>query len=183
MGGVIGHYASEYSNLDKFSINLEKLKSNLKSTVNYIEASRDGQPIEYLITPDKLQGELTVSRIPDILNVRQFGLTSYPSRALYSIDFNYMKLVNKIRNKALDNGNNPSDAAVQSMANDEVEGFKKRMPFKITIDRDPEDKENLTISSIEDRNGVELSDSSIEIHIQSLGVDDQYWLDSGAFDF
>ena len=183
MGGVIGHYASEYSNLDKFSINLEKLKSNLKSTVNYIEASRDGQPIEYLITPDKLQGELTVSRIPDILNVRQFGLTSYPSRALYSIDFNYMKLVNKIRNKALDNGNNPSDAAVQSMANDEVECFKKRMPFKITIDRDPEDKENLTISSIEDRNGVELSDSSIEIHIQRLGVDDQYWLDSGAFDF
>ena len=83
----------------------------------------------------------------------------------------------------MDNGNNPSDAAVQSMANDEVEGFKKRMPFKITIDRDPEDKENLTISSIEDRNGVELSDSSIEIHIQSLGVDDQYWLDSGAFDF
>lgn len=183
MGGVIGHYASEYSNLDKFSINLEKLKSNLKSTVNYIEASRDGLPIEYLITPDKLQGELTVSRIPDILNVRQFGLTSYPSRALYSIDFNYMKLVNKIRNKALDNGNNPSDAAVQSMADDEVEGFKKRMPFKITINRDPEDKENLTISSIEDRNGVELSDSSIEIHIQSLGVDDQYWLDSGAFDF
>ncbi len=183
MGGVIGHYASEYSNLDKFSINLEKLKNNLKSTVNYIEASRDGQPIEYLITPDKMQGELAVSRIPDILNVRQFGLATYPSRALYSIDFNYMKLVNKIRNKALDSGDNPSDAAVQSMANEEIEGFKKRMPFKITIDRDPEDKENLAISSIEDRNGVELSDSSIEIHIQSLGVDDQYWLDSGAFDF
>ena len=183
MGGVIGHYASEYSNLDKFSINLEKLKNNLKSTVNYIEASRDGQPIEYLITPDKMQGELTVSRIPDILNVRQFGLATYPSRALYSIDFNYMKLVNKIRNKALDNGENPSDAAVQSMANEEIEAFKKRMPFKITIDRDPEDKENLTISAIEDRNGAELSDSSIEIHIQSLGVDDQYWLDSGAFDF
>lgn len=183
MGGVIGHYASEYSNLDNFSINLDKLKNNLKSTVNYIEASRDGQPIEYLITPDKMQGELTVSRIPDILNVRQFGLATYPSRALYSIDFNYMKLVNKIRNRALDNGNNPSDAAVQSMANEEIEGFKKRMPFKITIDRDPEDKENLTISAIEDRNGVELSDSSIEIHIQSLGVDDQYWLDSGAFDF
>ncbi len=183
MGGVIGYYASEYSNLDKFSINLEKIKNNLKSTINYIEASRDGMPIEYLITPDKIQGKLTVSRIPEVLNVRQFGLASYPSRALYSIDFNYTKLVNKIRNKALDNGSNPSDSAVQSMANEEIEGLKKRMPFKITIDRDPEDKENLTISSIEDRNGVELSDSSIEIHIQSLGVDDQYWLDSGAFDF
>jgi hypothetical protein len=183
MGGVIGHYASEFSNLDKFSIDLEKLKNNLKSTVNYIEASRDGQPIEYLITPEKMQGELTVSRMPDMLTVRQFGLATYPSRALYSIDFNYMKLVNKIRNRALDAGENPSDAAVQSMANEEIEGLKKRMPFKITIDRDPDNKEELSISAIVDRNGAELSDSSIEINIQSLGIDDQYWLDSGAFDF
>lgn len=183
MGGVIGHYASEYSSLDKFTLNLEKLKSNLKSTINYIEASRDCQPIEYLITPDKMQGDLTISRIPDVLNVRQFGLATYPSRALYSIDFNYMKLVNKIRNRALDNGSNPSDAAVQSQANEEIEAMKKRMPFKITIERDPEDKEALSICSIEDRNGVEISDSSIELHIQSLGVDDQYWLDSGAFEF
>ena len=183
MGGVIGHYASEFSNLDKFSIDLEKLKNNLKSTVNYIEASRDGQPIEYLITPEKMQGELTVSRMPDMLTVRQFGLATYPSRALYSIDFNYMKLVNKIRTRALDAGENPSDAAVQSMANEEIEGLKKRMPFKITIDRDPDNKEELSISAIVDRNGAELSDSSIEINTQSLGVDDQYWLDSGAFDF
>lgn len=183
MGGVIGHYASEYSNLDKFSINIDKIKNNLKSTVNYIEASRDGMPIEYLITPDKLQGELTVCRIPDVLNVRQLGLASYPSRALFSIDFNYMKLMNKIRNKALNNGNYPSDSALQSMINEEIESLKKRMPFKITIDRDPENKENLTISSIVDKKGVELSDSSIEIHIQSMGVDDKYWLDSGIFDF
>lgn len=183
MGGVIGHYASEYSNLDKFSINLEKLKSNLKSTINYIEASRDGQPIEYLITPGKSHGTLTVSKIPDMLNVRQLGLDTYPSRALYSIDFNYMRIVDKIRNKALDNGDNISDAAIQSLANEEVESFKKRMPFKITIERDAEDKEKLSISGIEDKNGAEISDSSIEIHIQSLGVDDQYWLDTGAFDF
>jgi len=26
-------------------------------------------------------------------------------------------------------------------------------------------------------------DGNLEIHIQSLGVDEQYWLDSGAFDF
>ena len=76
-----------------------------------------------------------------------------------------------------------SDAAVQSMANEEIEGLKKRMPFKITIDRDPDNKEELSISAIVDRNGAELSDSSIEINIQSLGIDDQYWLDSGAFDF
>ena len=183
MGGVIGHYASEYSNLDKFTLNLDRLKSNLKSTVNYIEASRDGQSIDYLITPQKAQGELTISKIPDILNVRQFGLETYPLRALYSIDFNYMRLRNKIREKALDKGENPSDAAIQSMVDDEIEKFKKRMPFRVMIERDAEDKEKLSISNIEDRNGIELLDSSIEIHIQSLGVNDQYWLDSGAFDF
>ena len=183
MGGVIGHYASEYSNLDKFSINLGKLKNNLKSTVNYIESSRDGQPIEYLITPDKRQGELMVSRIPEVLNVRQLGLPTYPSRALYSIDFNYMKLMNKLRNRAFDNGKNPSDAAIQAMINKEIDELKKRMPFKITIERDEEDKESLVIVSVEDRNGSEISDSNIEIHIQSLGADYQYWLDSGEFDF
>lgn len=183
MGGVIGYYASEYSNLDGFSINLEKLRSGLGSTINYIEASRDGQTIEYLITPDKMQGVLTVSCIPSVLNVRQFGLATYPSRTLYSIDFNYVDLVNRIRRKALNKGENPSDAAVQSMANEEIEGLKKRMPFRVTIDRDLEDKERLTISSIEDRNGIELADSCIEINIQSLGVEEQYWLDSGTFDF
>ena len=36
MGGVIGHYASEFSNLNKFIINLDLLKKKLKSTVNFI---------------------------------------------------------------------------------------------------------------------------------------------------
>lgn len=183
MGGVIGHYASEYSNLDKFRINLDKLKENLKSTVNYVEASRDGQPIVYLITPEQSQGDLTVSRIPDSLNVRQFGLTTYPSRALYSIDFNRIRLANKIKNKALDLGQNPSDAAIQSMVNDEISQLRKRMPFTISLERDIEDKENIVITAIQDKNGNELSDSCIEINIQSLGVDDKYWLDSGAFNF
>ena len=61
-------------------------------------------------------------------------------------------------------------------------------PFGYSIEKDVEDKEHLSIASITDRNGAELSDSCIEIHIQSLGVDEneggeQYWLDSGAFNF
>ena len=94
-----------------------------------------------------------------------------------------MKMFNKLKNKALDCGDNPSDITIQALTNDEIDAFKNRMPFKITIDRDVEDKEHLYISSIEDRNGAEISDSYIEINIQSLGVDEQYWLDSGIFNF
>ncbi len=180
MGGVIGHYASEYSNLEKFSINLDMLKENLKSTINYIESAGDD---DYLISPNKIQGEYVVTKIPDTLKIKQLDLLSYPSRTLYSIDFNYTRLVNKIKDKALNKGMNLSDAAIHSMASQEMEDFKRRMPFRITIDRDPLDKEGLSISSILDRNGMVLSDSMIEINIQSLGVEEQYWLDSGAFDF
>lgn len=183
MGGVIGHYASSFSNLEKFSINLEKLSTNLKSTINYIESSRDGQLIEYVITPEKSQGMLTLSKLPLMLNVNQLGLPSYPSRALYSVDFNYQRLENKFRFKAQEKGEFPTDARIQSMLANEIEALKARLPYKVTIERDLENKEKLSIASIEDRNGVDLADSCIEINLQSLGAEEQYWLDSGAFEF
>ena len=184
IGGVIGHYASELSNLNKFVINLDKLKDNLKSTVNYIEASREGQPIEYFITPEQSKGYLMVSTIPETLNVRQIGLDSYPCRALYNIDFNRYKMSDRIRKKALLNGEDiPTDAKVSGLVRENIDALKKRMPFKISIERDVDDKENLSISAIVDNEGNDVIDGNLEIHIQSLGVEDQYWLDSGAFDF
>lgn len=184
MGGVIGHYASDLSNLNKFVINLELLKKNLKSTINYIESSHDGQPIEYFITPDKNRGELTVSRIPQTLVVRQIGMDSYPCRALYSIDFNRYKLGDKIRRKAsINNQETLTDARVSGLVKDAIDALKKRMPFKITIERDIDDKETLSISAITDKYGNDVMDSDLEIHIQSLGAEERYWLDSGAFDF
>lgn len=184
IGGVIGHYASELSNLNKFVINLDKLKEGLKSTVNYIEATREGQPIEYFITPEQTQGDLTVSRIPTYLNVRQIGLDTYPCRTLYTIDFNRHKIADRIRKKALLNdGNTLTDAKVQSLVNDQIDQLKRRMPFKLTIDRDIDDKELLTISSIRDREDKDVIDGNVEIHIQSLGANERYWLDSGAFNF
>ena len=66
---------------------------------------------------------------------------------------------------------------------DTIDVLKKRMPFKMTIERDSDDKENLSISAISDKEGNDVMDGNLEIHIQSLGVDDQYWLDSGEFDF
>ena len=69
------------------------------------------------------------------------------------------------------------------IVNENIDALKKRMPFKIGIERDTENKEELSITSIVDKNGNDVLDSNLEIHIQSLGVDEKYWLDSGAFDF
>lgn len=38
-----------------------------------------------------------------------------------------------------------------AMVKESIDALKKRMPFKMTIERDAEDKENLTISAITDK--------------------------------
>lgn len=182
MGGIIGHYASELSNLNKFVIDLDLLKKNLKSTVNYI--ATDGNTSEYLITPTKHRGDIRISNIPATLKVRQLEMDTYPCRALYAIDFNRHKMAEMIRKKAeLNEGQRLTDAHVMGIVKDNIEALRKRMPFLVTLERDPDDKENVCISAISDKEGNEIKDSYLEIHIQSLGIDNQYWLDSGAFDF
>lgn len=184
MGAVIGYYASELSSLNRFAINLDLLNKNLKSTINYIESSRELQTVEYLITPDKHRGDIMVSAIPQILEVRQVGMETYPGRPLFIIDFNRHKMADSIRRKALIKGEDcPTDAKVIGLVCETIDALKKQMPLKITLERDPSDKESLSIASIVDKDGEDVKESNLEIHIQSLGAEDQYWLDTGAFDF
>ena len=182
MGALIGYYATSLGNLDRFVIDKTKLDSNLKSTINYIEASREGQPINYFITPERATGDLMLSSLPTRLNVRQIEIDSYPSRKLYVIDFNQYKIADKIRRKAIMDGITLSDAQVNAMVKDQVESLRLKMPFNMTIERDQDDKEKITIVSITDRNGNDIMDSCVEISLRSLNSDDRYWLDTGAFE-
>lgn len=116
--------------------------------------------------------------------MRQIGLDSYPCRSLYSIDFNRHKIADRIRKKALLNDDTTlTDAKVQALVSEQLDLLRKRMPFKLTILRDVDDKENLSIVSIVDRENVQVLEGNVEIHIQSLGADEKYWLDSGSFNF
>ena len=123
-----------------------------------------------------------VSSLPTTLNIRQLGLDSYPSRKLYVIDFNRYRMSDRVRNKAIQEGNPLTDAQVMAKVKDIIDDLRIRMPFQLSIERDEEDKEKLSITAITDRNGNDLADSNIEINIQSLGADERYWLDTGAFE-
>ena len=182
MGALVGYYATSLGNLDKFLIDKSQLDKKLKSVINYIESSREGQPIEYFITPDKNMGELMVSSLPTTLNVRQIGLDSYPSRKLYVIDFNQHKMLERIRSKAIQEGTSINETQALAKVKEIIDDLRLRMPFQLSIERDEDDKERLIITAIVDKKGNELADSNIEINIQSLGADERYWLDTGAFD-
>ena len=183
IGALVGYYASSLSVLDKFTIDKSKLDANLKSVINYIEASRESLPIEYFITPDNSVGELMVSKLPTTLNVRQIGLDTYPSRELYVIDFNQNRIADKERNKAIQEAKSISDSQIMAKVKEAVDDLRSRMPFQLSIKRDVNDKEKLTINSIIDKNGNALVDNNVvEINIQSLGAEDSYCLDTGVFD-
>ncbi len=184
MGGAVAFYASDLSNLGDFTINMDRLNGGLTSSVNYIEATRQGQPISYLLTPEKSSGELSVSSLPVSISVRQVGMDSYPCRPLYSIDFNRSKIGNKITRKLVSNGEDaPNYHKLAALVDDEIDKLKARLPFRLQIERDFDDWEKLVIGGAVDKDGNDVSDSNIEISTQSLGADGLYWLDSGSFDF
>lgn len=182
MGALIGFYATSLANLDRFVIDKSNLDKKLKSVINYIEASREGQPIEYFITPEKSSGELMVSSLPTKLNVRQLGVNSYPARKLYVIDFNTFKLAERVKQKAIKDGGMLNDNEILAKVKTIVDNLRQKMPFFITIERDEDNKECLRITSIRDRDNNDIEENNIEINIQSLGTDDGYWLDSGEFE-
>ncbi|MBR4964393.1 MAG: virulence factor SrfB [Alistipes sp.] len=183
IGAAVAHYASELSNLNNFIIVTNKLQEDLKSTVNFIEASREGLPITYCITPEHSSGDMTVSSLPTNLNVRQLGIDSYPARSLYAMDFDHLKIADMIIKQGTDDGLEYNSSQLYMLVNEKIDSYKKRMPFKVTIEREPDDKEKLYITNIVDRFDNELPLGIIDLHIQSLGVNEEYWLDTGAFGF
>lgn len=168
--------------MNDFVLDLSSLKG-LKSTVNYIEPAREGRNNDYIITPEKANGKIVVNEIPSYLRIRQLGLTSYPSRILYALDFNRYKLREIIREKARAKGENMTDGEVLAALNEKIDTLKSRMPFTISLERDSEDIEKLSIDSVEDTNSNEISKDYFEVNIQSLGINTNYWLDTGSFDF
>ena len=184
IGAVIGHYSTKLASLNNFVIDTSKLDGKLKSTINFIQEMPPTQPNPYIITPHNLSGETTVNKLPAYLNVKQLGIDVYPSRSLYTIDFNRQKIASRIQQNLILQGEGPvSDTRLQQLVNEEVDQLRRRAPFKITLMKDVEDNETLTIEAITDKFDNDLSGSNIEVHIQSLGAEDKYWLDDGAFDF
>lgn len=184
MGGIIGHYASELARLNRFVIDKSRLDEGLKSTVKFIEAESDRNQGTPFLSENETSGNLTVSYLPLGLDVRQINMKSYPPRSLYVIDFNRHKISDRIKKRIFNlTGSMPDNYTLQEEAKNEFDRLRNRMPFTITIERSIEDPEQLEVTRIIDRNGEEVIESNIEVHVRSLGSEERYWLDTGEFNF
>lgn len=184
MGGIIGHYGSKLSNLPNFSIDLSKLDKGLESTVRYIESSTEGNHPEIFITPEKNVGNIRVNYVPYRLNVRRENMPTYPSRALYLMDFDRHRIAQRLISARRNAGEKDfKEMELKEAVREEIDQLRKKMPFMVTVSRESDDPETLTIESIVDRNDNEINPTNLEIHIQSLGAEERYWLDTGEFNF
>ncbi len=182
LGAAIAYYATDGSMFENFVLDTSLMARKLKSVVNYV-ATPPLNTEKYVVQPNKNNGEIVIKALPTYLNVKQVDIDAYPERQLYSIDFNYDLMMEAIRRRMEDDGLDVIDAAVVGKLNEDCDRLRHRMPFRVTIERDPNDRENLEISSITDVDGNDIPTRDIEITIQSLGTNDCYWLDSGEFNF
>lgn len=184
VGAMIGYYSSDFAQLANFKLDKSLLGEHLKSTINYVE-----KPVEtsagqsYCITPENNRGEVFVKTLPVFLQIRQEDIEGYPERPLYTVDFNYEAIRRRVRAKMEKETSDISDEQVYNLVKDETDKLKRQMPFKLIVSRSPMDKEDLRIERVADAYNNDLNEKDVDIHIQSLGAEDCYWLDSGAFDF
>ena len=180
MGAVIAHYACESSNLYDFHIDTHKLDALLQSTVHFVESPQPS--FNHILTPDVSICDLRVPMLPCQLKVKQVDFRTYPSRTLYNIDFNVKTLEQKIRNRADANDEDISDNEVQYRLHKELAKLKISLPYTLRIERNPNDIEELNITQVLNKDGEDIiTPNTLSIHIQSMGVDGHYWLDSGIF--
>jgi hypothetical protein len=132
------------------------------------------------ITQEQNRANITVNDLPLKIGTRQLNSPSYPSRAIYRLDFNDVKIEEYYRKRGL------ADGAEMLQ---EVEKFKQdvrsRTPLTISICREDyaADKENLILEEVRDKYGDTdgLTTHFFSLQIQSLSEDEDFWLDSGAF--
>jgi hypothetical protein len=187
VGAMIGYYATELTNSNGFSLNLEKLGKKLKSTANYLLNPNplSTHKTNYFLTPETNVGTISLTELPVKINAKQLDITSYRSRSLFRLDFNRYKMAQTIREKKEINNIEVSSSEVENNVNSKIDKIMKGHPLKFTIERgfQEDEKENLLISSVVNKNGEELDASIFEINIQSIENTDSYWLDTGIFNF
>lgn len=181
VGALVGLYGAKLNKLNDIKVDLSLLNTNLHSTINYV--LKPNPEYEYVLSPEETTGELQVSHLPAILKVRQLDVDSYLSRPLYVIDYNKHKMANSISNEALLNNQVLLPNEIRNKVQARIDKLQMDAPFSIVLNRDPEDKEKIEISSITNCKGEDQRVNNVEIHTQSMGINEEHWLDTGAFEF
>ena len=124
--------------------------------------------------------DITVNDLPLKIGTRQLNTASYPVRSFYKLDFNDDAIELSLLNKGY-----KKDSDLNGQMDKIKENIRKRTPLTIHVVREDYamDKELLIIDSVIDKFGDDagLPVNFFRLQVQSLNEDEDFWLDSGAF--
>jgi hypothetical protein len=176
-GAIIAIMAGRLNKLGDFKIDTEYLKKTIFTTADNIINKRF-QDVEIIFTPGKDEAEIFINRIPSNLGYCQILAKNYPITQIYSLGFNDKELYVQFKKKF---PGNEETFYTESISRYKAEVLQ-RMPLKLTLIRDYDtSKEKITVDSIEDFEGNELSVKSIQLNFQTLENEKGYWLDTCEF--
>lgn len=181
VGALVGLYGAKLNKLNDIKIDLSLLNTNLHSTINYV--LKPNNETECVLSPEKTEGGFLVPHLPAVLKVRQLDVDSYLSRPLYVIDYNKHKMANAVCKEALLNNQTLLPNEIRNKVQAKIDKLQMSAPYSIILNRDTDDKEKIEIVSITNSKGEDQKVNNVEIHTQSMGIDEEYWLDTGAFEF
>lgn len=182
VGALLGYIASTQGGFHGLSIDLSELKTRLLPTTDYfgVLKSATNTMEKAFITPKNNYADIEVNDLPLKIGTRQLATTSYPVRSFYSLDFNEEGIENHLRKKGFSDG-----ADMASKVEEIKAAIRQRTPLKMRIVREnyTMDKELLILDSVVDKYGDDegLPLSFFHLQIQSLSENEDFWLDSGAF--
>lgn len=182
VGALIGHIASTQGSYSGLSLDLSLFKEKMTPTTNYFglmnPVTRDISQQDIFITPDKNSNEICVPALPIIIGCRQINTSSYPSRVFYNMTFNEISIQENQKSKGYTNIDE-----LKQRIEDEKRRIQSLMPLIVRIVRDDfqNDKENIVVESVFDRNNEEIPSKYFSLFVKSLDDVEDYWLDSGVF--
>jgi len=177
-GAMIGQIA-ESGGMNGFLLNLKELKDKLLPTTDYFGRLNEHlEFIETVISPEKKRAVIDVSFLPFRIGVRQLDISAYPSRPFYKLDFNDYKLEDRVKGRLDDEDD---VVAVQEGVEAEKAKIRRGFPLKVTLERHGENKEELYLEDIVDKEGAPVSRNFVSLQVQSMSEEENFWLDSGIF--
>lgn len=177
VGSLIALMGGKLFQLNKFRIDTSQLCSKLISNANFIGAIDNHVISDPALNPKVDDAVIQVNEIPFHIGFKNINAKNYPSRHLYSFQFDNKKIRQNLMQNPQINSKNVSD---------HIENYKtklkSRLPFTITISREfEEDREKIKLDEILDEQEESVGKGSFSLSIQTIPNSNGYWLDSGEF--
>ena len=168
VGSMISLTASRLKNLDDLKLNINTLKNEIISTADYI-VKKEFDGTEILLTPKINQQAIQIEKLPYQIGYSKYESKNYPVSNLYNLNLDEEYIQEKSLNNEL-----------------EISKIKSKifenLPLKVEITREYEEsKEKIKIENIENKEGDSLSIKYFKLTPQTLGNENEYWLDTCEF--